>query len=156
MSPTQQHTPNLPTKILQTKILWLNISGTPFGRENSSPQNQDSAWVKPSEIENLVRRIGLTLRTLAAASCSLGPKFDGTLGATTRQQLSTWCVAIRDVWQNTILYYTILYYTILYYTIIWYTIIYDAILYYTILHYTILCYTILHFTTQFDDRYHQI
>ena len=52
--------PNLPTKMIPTKILWLKSSGTiPYGREHSTPWNQDPAWVKPSEIQNISTKIGV-------------------------------------------------------------------------------------------------
>ena len=51
-------TPNLPTKITPAEIPWRKLSGEfPMAWE-FCPLNQDSAWAKPSEIQNVSPEIG--------------------------------------------------------------------------------------------------
>ena len=49
--PDGAHTPNLPTKIIPTKgSLTHSFRQNPYGPENSTPRNEDSARVEASEI----------------------------------------------------------------------------------------------------------
>ena len=51
------HTKIIHTKIIHTKIRWLIITGElPTDIRIPTPWNENDAWVKPSEVQNLKRQ----------------------------------------------------------------------------------------------------